>query len=761
MTFLDIISEITRLFFRPIIVFPLINIISISICFLLFGSKIKSHFQRHLFTVLITIFIISELICLIVINKFIGYELLIHFNINDFLHMFIFYKKIVFIMLMVAVITNIAFFKLYNLYDRLLGKLIGHYTTPRIYKIIKSVEILLICLSTTLMCTESKDNIKGIILKKIEALKILYIDDVQSFHTSLIQLDMDGYVEKDDLVVNGTGKNVIIISLESFESSFIKNRQTSLTPYFQELMKRWNYYTIKPNIGSNWTSGALYTMMTGVPALFGINHNSIFHHSVKSNFTSLPTIFDELNYEKIYINDNADFSGTRGMLSVFNFDKIIDEKIIKANYDKDIFDAAKNEIIAQIKKDNKFLLILSTLDTHAPHGRYDKRFKEIFSEHKGIKYPTSIINYLVEDFIEFLENNNLLENTVVNILPDHLFMGNPTFITENGNRELFFITNSKLSKKFINQNSPFYQVDIPGIILDASNISHNAKFFSNYYDCNMDSLIRIKHNDIKSLNISGFTRIVDHNRVIKKIDIKQSFQQNKSKFIAHGGGEIKGDIYTNSLESLNYNYDLGVRYFELDILETSDNQLVAVHDWKEWSGRVTYKYDLPPDHKAFMNARILDKYTPLDMQIINDWFKIHSDAFLVTDKINNPTDFILKFHYNERLIMELFNIDTIRSAIKNNISTMASENVVKELMNDQEQFKKLSIDYIAISAGFMNANVELLSELKDYGIKSYVYGMNDYFWNQNFFVFNEKIFFEKYSDIIHGIYVDSFVDIIK
>ena len=61
----------------------------------------------------------------------------------------------------------------------------------------------------------------------------------------------------------------------------------------------------------------------------------------------------------------------------------------------------------------------------------------------------------------------------------------------------------------------------------------------------------------------------------------------------------------------------------------------------------------------------------------------------------------------------------------------------------------------------MNANVEFLSEIKDYGIKSYVYGMNDYFWNQNTFIFNEKIFFEKYSDIIHGIYVDSFVDIIK
>ena len=145
----------------------------------------------------------------------------------------------------------------------------------------------------------------------------------------------------------------------------------------------------------------------------------------------------------------------------------------------------------------------------------------------------------------------LLENTVVNILPDHLFMGNPTFITENGNRELFFITNSKLSEKFINQNSPFYQVDIPGIILDASNISHNAKFFSNYYDCNIDSLIKIKHNDIKSLNISGFTRIIDQNSEKMKIDIKQSFQKNKSKFIAHGGGEINGDIYTNSLESLN------------------------------------------------------------------------------------------------------------------------------------------------------------------------------------------------------------------
>ena len=65
------------------------------------------------------------------------------------------------------------------------------------------------------------------------------------------------------------------------------------------------------------------------------------------------------------------------------------------------------------------------------------------------------------------------------------------------------------------------------------------------------------------------------------------FQEIKPKkhiyrplFIAHASGGINGLTYLNSLETLNYNYELGHRYFEVDFSWTQDDELVLIHDWK-------------------------------------------------------------------------------------------------------------------------------------------------------------------------------------
>ena len=43
-----------------------------------------------------------------------------------------------------------------------------------------------------------------------------------------------------------------------------------------------------------------------------------------------------------------------------------------------------------------------------------------------------------------------------------------------------------------------------------------------------------------------------------------------------------GYKYLNVLEALDENYSKGFRLFELDLLLTSDNYIVAAHDWKNW-----------------------------------------------------------------------------------------------------------------------------------------------------------------------------------
>ena len=74
----------------------------------------------------------------------------------------------------------------------------------------------------------------------------------------------------------------------------------------------------------------------------------------------------------------------------------------------------------------------------------------------------------------------------------------------------------------------------------------------------------------------------------KKVDfnynteILELFEKKEYKFIAHAAGSFDQNIYTNSLEALNENYKLGIKLFELDLNLTSDNIIVAVHNWSKW-----------------------------------------------------------------------------------------------------------------------------------------------------------------------------------
>ena len=51
--------------------------------------------------------------------------------------------------------------------------------------------------------------------------------------------------------------------------------------------------------------------------------------------------------------------------------------------------------------------------------------------------------------------------------------------------------------------------------------------------------------------------------------------------IAHAGGGIDGNIYTDSLEALNQSYQNGTRLFDIDLRFTSDDEIVLRHDWTE------------------------------------------------------------------------------------------------------------------------------------------------------------------------------------
>jgi glycerophosphoryl diester phosphodiesterase len=239
-------------------------------------------------------------------------------------------------------------------------------------------------------------------------------------------------------------------------------------------------------------------------------------------------------------------------------------------------------------------------------------------------------------------------------------------------------------------------------------------------------------------------------RFTKKTKHFDSYSKDKSRFVAHAGGEIEGKRYTNSLEALNLNYKKGFRMFELDIVKTSDGKFVAAHDWEYWAKIAGYKGDLPISEKHFLEYPILSKFTPLNMKRINKWFSEHPDAILITDKVNSPDDFSNLFIDKKRLMMELFSIKALKEGLNSGIkSAIPSQNVLFSLSNDKIlALKKLGVTDIAISRRIISSHIELLERIKASGINTYVYHVNfDKGKDENYVVNYEM-------DYIYGIYAD-------
>jgi hypothetical protein len=217
-------------------------------------------------------------------------------------------------------------------------------------------------------------------------------------------------------------------------------------------------------------------------------------------------------------------------------------------------------------------------------------------------------------------------------------------------------------------------------------------------------------------------------------------------FIAHAGGAIDGNNYTNCLEALNLSYSKGCKLFELDLVFTTDGKIVAQHD----APGIT--------EKEFMNRPILGKYTPMNMEAINNWFKNHPDAILVTDKIRDPQKVYDEFLFHDRVIMELFEWEAVDKAIELGIKPMPSENLIfgssKKAIDmgiiplpphknsDIEKIlEEKKIEYICMSRYYrISGNETFLRRLKEKGIKNYIFHLElpvpisgltaeEYVWN--------------------------------
>lgn len=610
-------------------------------------------------------------------------------------------------------------------------------------------KLILIIVTVTIMSLD-----KGLINVTYKFLTSLNVEQ-KDFKDTLSALNMNDYTMPENISAEGRKKNIIIISLESFEKGYFSPKYEHLTPHLSSLKKdsNWTYFNMNQNEGSQWTSGSLYTYLTGFPAFFGTFHNNIFQSSYHSNITSIGHVLKKLNYTSTYIVSDSKHSGTDDMLNALKIDNIIDKVVLNdKSQDLDLFEAAKKTVSSSISKENPFALFISTLSTHAPNGIYDERMeKHLPKQANELEFMASAVDFMLNDFINYLKEKNLLENTVVYIFPDHLKMGDGRMFKNTGDRGLYLLTNANQNNLSYTNNKSIYQIDLAKLILEGAEIKHNVKFLTDYIDTDKNDYINENLKNITSLNVSGFLRKELNAYVIPEISREyESYKKDNQRFIAHAGGKIDDYIYTNSLEAMNANYKKGFRLFELDLHLTTDNELVAVHNWEEWKTMTEYVGEVPTTKETFLKQKLYDKYTPLDIEAINQWFKNHPEAILITDKINEPKLVSEIFIDKSRLMMELFTWEAVQVANECKIKApIASQTLI---FSDYEKWKKLhkknNIKHVAMSRSKIAANIALLTQLKKDDIKVYLY-------NVNYEIDKDEDYVVKYElDYAYGLYAD-------
>ncbi len=108
---------------------------------------------------------------------------------------------------------------------------------------------------------------------------------------------------------------------------------------------------------------------------------------------------------------------------------------------------------------------------------------------------------------------------------------------------------------------------------------------------------------------------------------------NPIKRVAHAGGSFQGNTYTNSLEALNYNYNKGFEFFEIDFSWTKDSYLVCIHDWSNsFEKNFHFKSDEKPSLETFkFLATHASSYQPCSIENLKLWLKKHPKAKIITD----------------------------------------------------------------------------------------------------------------------------------
>ena len=432
------------------------------------ASFFKQKKWQLLTIILMTVIIVMELTSIYFSGGFIDYQFYVNLNVNDIIEgLFIFKLQA---LLVIVVFLGLVF---------ILSKLASLFRN-------KCRLLWRLPLAAIAIASISYHN--GPISRIYEIYQVTCAPKA-TFEQALQALNMSDYVAKSQ-INSQQGKNIIILSLESFEQGFLDF--ADITPNLRQLKQQYTFFPNMPmSAGSTWTTASMYTYMTGVPFLIGEHSTSPLKNANTTQLVTLGDVLKQAGYQTLYVMAGPEFAGIGHTAEVLGM-QVISDKTYPGKYpnapfglyDKDILEIAKLQIQEMKKTDKPFALFISTVSTHAPNGFHDDRMTAVISpKQDNMSFVAASLDYNLGQFIDQLKQQGMLDNTVFYIFPDHLMMGAGTETVKKlseKERKLYLLTNASIDDLQKSPNQTIYQIDLPRLILNGAQIKTNAKFLTDY-----------------------------------------------------------------------------------------------------------------------------------------------------------------------------------------------------------------------------------------------------------------------------------------
>lgn len=275
----------------------------------------------------------------------------------------------------------------------------------------------------------------------------------------------DNFVDPREVTIskNGDARNLIFIYMESMESTYSSieeggGKSINYIPYLTELAKKntcfsntdsefggYNWYS-----PCGWTTAALFGSASGAPYLIP-NIIAEDYEELLPNLFTLGDVLEEKGYNNYFMcGSNSVFGAkkafyqTHGNFAIFDQYTAMDDGIIPEGYfvfwgmeDEYLYKYAKDKLEIIGKYAQPFNFTMLTADTHHPDGYICDLCKNEYDS----QYANAIscADRQINEFMQWIENQEWYDNTTIVIVGDHNSMNNSFWedLPENYERSIY------------------------------------------------------------------------------------------------------------------------------------------------------------------------------------------------------------------------------------------------------------------------------------------------------------------------------------